>query len=494
MNYISTRGNSEKVSASQAILNGMVSGGGLYLPDSIPKINLDQLKEKINFSYNDIAKWILELYLDDFSKEEIAKAVDSAYNLESFDTEEMTPVVKLEEDLYILELWHGPTAAFKDMALQLTPHLLVESMKKSGIDKKVLILVATSGDTGKAALEGFKNVENTEIIVFYPNGGVSQIQELQMLTTDGLNTHVLAVEGNFDDCQSAVKEIFSDQTYEKTIDALGYQFSSANSINWGRLLPQIVYYFSAYFQLVRRDQIKFGDKVNFAVPTGNFGNILAAWYAKEMGLPVEKLVCASNANDVLKDFFNTGVYDKNRDFLKTISPSMDILISSNLERFLYLINGCDSAKVCQYMTELKENGKFSVDEATKKAMDELIIAGACDDQTTKETIKKIFDEDFYLLDPHTAVGVNVVKNQNLNGAVIVDATANPYKFFEAVAESLDLEKEIDNEDLKSLDSLAQATQTKVHKSLSSLINKGQKPREVITVAEMKEAIKKILTK
>lgn len=494
MNYISTRGNSEKVSASRAILNGMVSGGGLYLPDTIPTFTLETLKEKVNFSYNDIAKWILGLYLDDFTKEEIEKAVDSAYNLESFDTEEMTPVVKLEEGLYILELWHGPTAAFKDMALQLTPHLLAQSMKKSGVDKKVLILVATSGDTGKAALEGFKNVPNTEIIVFYPNGGVSQIQELQMLTTDGLNTHILAVEGNFDDCQSAVKEIFADEAYEKTISELGYQFSSANSINWGRLLPQIVYYFSAYFQLVHREQIQFGDKVSFSVPTGNFGNILAAWYAKEMGLPIEKLICASNANDVLKDFFNTGAYDKNRAFLKTISPSMDILISSNLERFLYLINNNDSDKLNAYMEALKSEGKFSVDTETKNTMDKLILAGACDDETTKETIKKIFEEDFYLLDPHTAVGVNVTKTLNRKEPVIIDATANPYKFFEAVSQALGLEKEIDPDDLSSLEILAQATQTKVHQSLASLINKGKRPREVITVDGMKEAIKKILTR
>lgn len=494
MNYISTRGNSEKVSASRAILNGMVTGGGLYLPDEIPRLSQADLKEKLNTSYNELAKWILSLYLDDFTKEEIEKAVDSAYNLESFDTEEMTPVVKLEENLYILELWHGPTAAFKDMALQLTPHLLVESMKKNGIDKKVLILVATSGDTGKAALEGFKNVPNTEIIVFYPNGGVSQIQELQMLTTEGNNTHVLAVEGNFDDCQSAVKEIFSDEAYEKTIEALGYQFSSANSINWGRLLPQIVYYFSAYFQLVRREQVKFGDKVSFAVPTGNFGNILAAWYAKEMGLPIEKLICASNANDVLKDFFLTGTYDKNRAFLKTISPSMDILISSNLERFLYLINENDAEKLNGYMASLKENGKFRVDEATKKAIDSIIQAGSCDDNTTKETIKKIFDEDFYLLDPHTAVAVNVVKTLNPSKPVVIDATANPYKFFEAVASALNLEDEIDSDDLKSLETLAQATQTKVHRSLASLINKGGKPRQVITVSQMKETIESLLQK
>lgn len=492
MNYISTRGNSQKVSASVAILNGMVPKGGLYLPDEIPHFTLDELKEKVDLNYNALAKWILGLYLNDFSEDEIAQAVDSAYRTPSFDTEEIAPVVKLEENLYILELWHGPTAAFKDMALQLTPHLLVQSIKKNGTDKKILILVATSGDTGKAALEGFKSVDNTKIIVFYPNGGVSQVQELQMLTTDGTNTHVLAVEGNFDDCQSAVKTIFADDDFAQHIASLGYQLSSANSINWGRLLPQIVYYFSAYFQMVRREQIQYGDKVSFTVPTGNFGNILAAYYAKEMGLPIDKLICASNANDVLKDFFNTGVYNKNRAFLKTISPSMDILISSNLERFLYLVTGKDSQKVNGYMKDLATSGTFSIDAETKAKIDELIIAGSCDDKTTSETIKTIFEEDFYLLDPHTAVGVNVTKNLDIDGTVVVDATANPYKFFEAVAEALSFEEKVDFNDLKSLEILASETQTKVHQSLSSLINKGQKPRKVITVEEMKTAIEGIL--
>lgn len=490
--YISTRGNASPVKASTAIIQGMVPGGGLYLPEKIVRFTPEEIKEKVDSSYTEIAEWILGAYLDDFTKEEITRCVNGAYNLDNFDTEAMTPLIKLEEHLYILELWHGPTAAFKDMALQLTPRLLVESIRKSGTDKKVLILVATSGDTGKAALEGFKNVEGTEIIVFYPNGGVSQVQELQMLTTEGSNTHVFAVEGNFDDCQSAVKEIFNDDNFNAEIEKLGYQFSSANSINWGRLLPQIIYYFSAYFQLVRREQIRFGEKINFAVPTGNFGNILAGWFAKEMGLPVNKLICASNANNVLTDFFATGTYNRKRDFLKTISPSMDILISSNLERFLYLINGQNGELIRSWMKQLQEEGQFTVDEETKARMDEFMLAGSADDTMTKETIKKVFDEDFYLLDPHTAVGVNVVKALNSDETIVVDSTANPYKFFEAVADALGVKDQINPENLESLDILAKETNTEVHRSLASLINKGGKPRQIITVPEMQDSIKKCL--
>ncbi|MFR4402437.1 MAG: threonine synthase, partial [Peptococcus niger] len=345
--------NSKAVHASEAIMRGMVPEGGLYLPDQFPKLDLEAFRVHVEDSYQDLAKWILGMLLDDFTEEEVASCVTAAYNEENFEQPSITPLVKLTEDRYILELWHGPTAAFKDLALQIMPHLLVTSLRKNHCQKKVVILVATSGDTGKAALEGFKNVPGTEVVVFYPHEGVSPMQELQMVTTDGNNTHVVAVKGNFDDCQTAVKELFADQDMIGQLDQIGYQFSSANSINWGRLSPQVVYYVAAYLNLVRRGQIKLGDYVDFSVPTGNFGNILAAYIAKEMGLPIGRLICASNENNVLTDFFRTGCYDANRPFYRTISPSMDILISSNLERYLYLKSGRKGAQIAKWMDELK---------------------------------------------------------------------------------------------------------------------------------------------
>lgn len=490
--YISTRNNAEKVHATEAIVRGMVPEGGLYIPEEIPVLSREEIEGKISAGYQDLAKWIFSYYLDDFSSEEIDRCVEAAYTNENFDRDEIAPVIKLEEDLYVLELWHGPTAAFKDMALQILPHFLVTALKKVKLNKEVVILVATSGDTGKAALEGFRNVEGTQIIVFYPAGGVSEVQELQMLTTEGNNTHVLAVEGNFDDCQRAVKDVFSDHAYAEKLDAAGFRLSSANSINWGRLLPQIVYYFAAYMQLVRREQIAFGDRIDFVVPTGNFGNILAGWYAREMGLPIRYLVCASNENSVLTDFFHTGVYDANRPLVKTESPSMDILVSSNLERFLYLMNGKDGDRISDWMQALKTDGVFKVDDQTKANMDAVMRSGSADDEDTLAAIAAIYESSHYLLDTHTAVGIHVVQSMAREVPIVVDSTANPFKFVGAVYEALEPDGESQENELELITKLSKETNTPVHRALAALFLQGSRPIQSISVEEIQAAITTIL--
>ena len=470
MKYISTRGNHEAINASQAIVLGMVPEGGLFVPEEIPAMSDSECEKLVGKSYQEIAEVILEKYLTDYTKEDIIKCVKGAYNNQSFDHEDIVPLAKLDDKRYILELWHGPTAAFKDLALQLTPRLLVCGMKYLKMDKKVAILVATSGDTGKAALEGFKDVEGTEIIVFYPAFGVSKVQALQMKTTGGKNTHVVAVDGNFDDCQSAVKEIFASKEMNEWVEKKGYEFSSANSINWGRLLPQIVFYVASYLNLVRDKAIKYGDKVDYVVPTGNFGNILAAWYAKQMGLPIDRLVCASNTNKVLTDFFQSGVYDRRREFYQTNSPSMDILISSNLERFLFEITGHDGVKVAGWMDELKNNGIFTVDAATKAMMDKYIVAGFATEAETSATIKRTFNEDQYLLDTHTAVGVKVGGENMGENVMVIDATASPFKFVKSVYEAIEGDcGEI--EELELLDKLEALSGEAVHRGLDALDKK-----------------------
>lgn len=487
MRYISTRDNAESVQAAEAIVRGMVPQGGLYVPQEIPQLDEAALGAMVDLGYQALAKEILALYLDDFSAEEISTMVDAAYDASRFDDAEVAPVVKIHDGLFALELWHGPTAAFKDMALQLLPHLLVHSMKKTGVDKEVVILVATSGDTGKAALEGFKDVDGTSIICFYPDGGVSEVQELQMLTTGGSNTYTFAVKGNFDDCQSAVKEAFANEALLAEVDALGCQFSSANSINWGRLLPQIVYYFAAYMQLVRKGEITFGDAIDFTVPTGNFGNILAGWFAREMGLPIGKLVCASNANDVLDDFIRTGTYDANRPFMKTNSPSMDILISSNLERFLYFMSGRDGAAVTADMQALAKDGRYSVSDAVRENMAQVLASGAENEAQTLAIIGDVFAKDGYLLDTHTAVAVGVAEAHNEGRVMVVDSTANPYKFVGAVSEAVNGEKS-DASDLDLLGALAEKTGVPVHPALADLTAKPRSERHVITTAEINEAV------
>lgn len=487
MKYISTRDNAEAVQAAEAIVRGMVPQGGLYVPEEIPALDEAALRSMVNLSYQELAKKILALYLDDFSAEEISAMVDAAYDAASFDDAEVAPVVKIHDGLYALELWHGPTAAFKDMALQLLPHLLVQSMRKTGVEKEVVILVATSGDTGKAALEGFKDVAGTAIICFYPDGGVSEVQELQMLTTGGSNTYTFAVKGNFDDCQRAVKEAFANEALLADVDALDSQFSSANSINWGRLLPQIVYYFSAYMQLVRGGDIAFGDVIDFTVPTGNFGNILAGWFAREMGLPVGRLVCASNANDVLDDFIRTGTYDANRPFVKTNSPSMDILISSNLERFLYFMSGRDGAAVAADMEALAKDGCYTVSDTVRTNMGKVLASGAEDEAATLSIIGDVFAKDGYLLDTHTAVAVGVAEANAQGRVMVVDSTANPYKFVGAVWQAVNGVAS-EESDLALLESLSEKTKVPVHRALAHLTEKPRSERRVISAADINDAV------
>ncbi|MBE7040594.1 MAG: threonine synthase [Ruminococcaceae bacterium] len=432
MEYASTRDKNLAVSAAYAIKTGLAPDGGLFVPKSLPRVFGEELSELAQMSYSERAVRILGKFLTDFSAEEITDCAQSAYNKEKFETDEIAPLYKLSNGVYFLELWHGPTCAFKDMALQILPHLLKKSVVKTGETKEVVILVATSGDTGKAALEGFKDVNGTRIIVFYPEKGVSDIQKRQMVTQEGNNVDVAAVNGNFDDAQSGVKKIFGDSEYAEVLERNNFMLSSANSINWGRLVPQIVYYFSAYCNLLKCDEIKLGEPVNFVVPTGNFGNILAAYYAKEMGLPVGKLICASNENNILTDFIRTGVYDKNRLFKTTSSPSMDILISSNLERLLYHVTGCDDKQVAAWMKELAETGRYEVSADVKAKIQELFYGGFCDDTQTEKTIAETNSAYGYVIDTHTAVAKCVYdayckETGDATKSVIV-STASPFKF------------------------------------------------------------------
>jgi len=431
MSFFSTRGGA-CVTASQAILYGLASDGGLYVPAMFPPISSRKLAELTAMDYRQRASAILRVYLEDFSLAEIDAAVAAAYATPKFDDEAIAPVKELDDSTFVLELFHGPTLAFKDMALQLLPHLTTLSARKNGEEREVSILVATSGDTGKAALEGFKDVTGTSCTVFFPTDGVSDVQKLQMTTTGGDNTHVIAINGNFDDAQTGVKALFSSDEFKADVDKRGKVLSSANSINFGRLAPQIVYYFSAYADLLEQGKIAIGDPVNFVVPTGNFGNILAAYYARSMGLPVGKLICASNRNNVLTDFFFSGVYDTRRQFFKTTSPSMDILISSNLERLLFEAADRDGDLVATWMKQLKESYSYCIGEQRLEWMNGVFAAGYADDQQCAQEIRTRFEQDHYLMDTHTAVASHVLreyreKTGDTTPAVIV-STASPYKF------------------------------------------------------------------
>ena len=428
MKYTCTRNSKIEISASEAIVKGISDDGGLFVPSSFPILSLADVENLIPLDYPERAAKILSMYMDEFSFEELLGYAKRAYN--RFDDDAVCPLVKVEDGLYMLELWHGPTCAFKDIALTVLPYLLTASKKKLGINEQTLVLTATSGDTGKAALEGFKDVDGTHVAVFYPVSGVSEMQRLQMVTQEGGNVHVFGIKGNFDDAQAAVKRVFNDK---ETIDALkakGIAMSSANSINWGRLAPQIAYYISAYCDLVDSGEIELGDKINFAVPTGNFGDVLAGYYAYRMGLPVEKFIVASNANNALTDFFNDGVYDINRVFYKTMSPSMDILVSSNLERLIYEIYDRDDEKVRQLYDSLKKTGRFEID------FDEVnldnFVAGWADEEDTKNAISTFFDLDDYIMDTHTAVAASVYNDYSCETddetPTVVLSTANPYKF------------------------------------------------------------------
>ncbi len=440
MKYVSTRDKGVSVSAARAISQGISQERGLFVPEGFPQVSMREIGDMADMTYVQRAAFVLGKFLTEFTEEELLALAEKAYGGGKFDDEAVAPLSKIGEREYILELWHGPTCAFKDMALQLLPLLMAASVEKEGLARETVILVATSGDTGKAALEGFQDVPGTRIAVFYPENGVSDVQKRQMMTQEGENVAVCGIKGNFDDAQTAVKNIFTDPGMAARLAGKGMAFSSANSINWGRLAPQIVYYFSAYASLLAEGEIAEDEGVNVAVPTGNFGNILAAYYAKRMGLPIERLICASNRNHVLSDFFETGVYDKNREFFETISPSMDILISSNLERLLYHLHGEDDGEVRRMMGELESAGRYRVSEAAQKALREEFAGGYADDGETKATIRRYFEEYGYLPDTHTAVALSVAKayreKTGDSTKTIVASTANPHKFADSVLDAL----------------------------------------------------------
>lgn len=495
MNYISTRGNTQMLSSAEAIIKGLASDGGLFVPEEMPQVDMEFITSLQELSYQERAVKVLSQFLTDYSQEEIKGCVERAYGDNKFDTDAIAPVTVLKR-LSVLELWHGPTSAFKDMALQLLPQLLSTALKKTGEKNQVLILVATSGDTGKAALEGFKDVDQTKIIVFYPDNGVSRIQRLQMVTQQGGNVAVTAVKGNFDDAQSGVKAIFSDKEFGAKLNEAGVSLSSANSINWGRLVPQIVYYFSAYADLVKAGKIKAGDEISFIVPTGNFGDILAGYYAKEMGLPVKKLVCASNSNNVLTDFLKTGVYDRNREFYKTISPSMDILISSNLERLLYHVTG-DASKVAGWMKELAETGRYDVGADVLAKIQAMFDADCSDDAATMEMIAHGFDCQKYVADPHTAVAWNAARKMihsgEEKGEVVIVSTASPYKFNESVLTALGSSIE-GMDEFQLLDKLAEINSVGIPSGLSALKNAKVIHSDVVEKTAMKQAVEAFANK
>ncbi len=492
MNYISTRDKSIKVTAAKAISQGISVEGGLFVPDTFPVLTDEDFSEISRLDYVGRAKYILKNFLNDFTESEVDYCVKGAYT-GSFDNEQPAPISLIGKNANILELWHGPTCAFKDLALQLLPYLLTTSAKKVSNGKKIVILVATSGDTGKAALEGFCDVEDTEIMVFYPSDGVSPMQKLQMDSQKGGNVHVCAIKGNFDDAQTGVKKIFTDNSVKAVLEKNNMQFSSANSINWGRLAPQIVYYISAYCDMLSRGE-DLKDGFNIVVPTGNFGNILAAYYAKKMGVPVNKLICASNANNVLTDFINTGKYDRNRNFFTTISPSMDILISSNLERMLFELSGNDDKEVAKMQSDLAESGTFTVSEEIKAKMGELFWGGCCDDKATLQTIKDLFEEYGYLCDTHTAVAMNVykqyVKATGDDRATIIASTASPYKFANSVLSAVSDEKA--QSEFETVRLLSEVTNTQIPEPIKALENATVRFKELCEKEEMLTAVYKAL--
>ncbi len=493
MQYISTRDKSVKVTASKAIAQGISAEGGLFVPDSLPKFSNEDFKKLADLNYKERAKFILKNFLNDFTDEETDYCVEGAYT-GSFDNEQPAPISLIGENANVLELWHGPTCAFKDLALQLLPYLLTTSAKKVNNGKKTVILVATSGDTGKAALEGFCDVENTEIIVFYPSEGVSPMQKLQMDSQKGENVHVCAIKGNFDDAQTGVKKIFTDNAVKEKLAENNMLFSSANSINWGRLAPQIVYYVSAYCDMLSRDADYVKDGFNIVVPTGNFGNILAAYYAKKMGVPVNRLICASNANNVLTDFINTGVYNRNRDFYTTISPSMDILISSNLERMLFELSGNDDKEVAKMQADLSKNGLFTVSDEIKEKMSKLFFGGCCDDKATVDTIGKYFSKYGYLADTHTAVALNVyeqyLEKTGDDRPTVIASTASPYKFSSSVLSAVS-DKKAESE-FGTVKLLSEETSTEIPEPIKALETAQVRFNEICEKDEMLDAVYKAL--
>ena len=493
MRYISTRNADLDFTAAQAITQGLSRDGGLLTPAQLPALSVAELEKLSGMTYQQRAVYVMGLFLNDFTAEELAGFADAAYGPAKFDTAAVAPVYTVDEKTHCLELWHGPTCAFKDMALQMLPHLLTASLVKTDEHKTACILVATSGDTGKGALEGFKDVKGTRIMVFYPKDGVSAVQELQMVTQEGDNVGVTSVYGNFDDAQTGVKRLFSDEALREKLAEKGCFFSSANSINWGRVLPQIVYYVSAYCDLIRDGKVKMGEKVNVCVPTGNFGNILAAYYARVMGVPLGKLICASNRNNVLTDFIRTGKYDRNRKFYNTTSPSMDILISSNLERMLFALTG-DAAEVKGYMEQLNATGAYEVRTEVREKLQELFSGYCCDDEQTKQYIAKVYAAHNYLIDPHTAVGFSAVEQYRAETGdetvCLVVSTASPFKFCDSVLTALG-ETEI-AEGLDVLDQLSEKTGLPAPAPLAGLRSKSVRFTTTVEKENMVDAVMSML--
>ena len=488
--YKSTRSNSDKVTASQAILKGLADDGGLFVPDSIPALEVP-LEKLADMTYQETAYEVMKLFLSDFTEEELKHCINGAYD-DKFDTKEIAPLVK-KDGAYYLELFHGKTIAFKDMALSILPYLMTTAAKKNGVKNEIVILTATSGDTGKAALAGFADVPGTSIIVFYPKNGVSPIQEKQMLTQKGENTNVVGIIGNFDDAQTGVKEMFHSKDLAERMNAKGYQFSSANSINIGRLVPQIVYYVYAYGQLLKQGEISCGEKMNVVVPTGNFGNILAAFYAKNMGLPIETLYCASNENKVLFDFFQSGTYDRKREFILTSSPSMDILISSNLERLIYRITSEDAAQTKVFMDALSSNGEYTI---TKEMMEQLscFVGGYASEAETAANIKKVFDKAGYIMDTHTSVASCVYydKAKDAGLKTVIASTASPYKFTRSVMDAIDKEKYDSMTDFELVDELNALSGVKIPEAIEEIRTAPIRHDIVCDKSEMQMTVEKIL--
>lgn len=497
--YKSTRGNNETVSSAEAIKRGIAADGGLFVPNVIPEINEKWLANLIHLDYKGRAFEVLRLFLTDYSEEELKNCIAAAYTSEKFAAAAIAPVVAIDDGTFILELWHGPTSAFKDMALQILPQLMSKALSKTQEKSEIVILAATSGDTGKAALEGFSGVSQIKIIVFYPDEGVSPIQRLQMVTQQGGNVSVVAVRGNFDDAQTGVKNIFNDPLFNKELAASGFQLSSANSINWGRLAPQVVYYFSAYADLLAKKQLSLGQPVNFVVPTGNFGNLLAGYYAKMMGLPIGKLICASNSNNVLTEFLQQGTYNKLRTFHKTVSPSMDILISSNLERLLYHTTGGNALQVRNWMEELMRTGQYRIGQKDMENIKRIFWADWVDDVKTLEQIKDTFNKYEYIADPHTAVAWEAGERYRLQTGdrtpQIIVSTASPFKFNESVLTAITDLKDVQQKDeFFMLHELARLSGWPVPSSLAALEKAVVCHDIVCDKEEMPFVIEKILKK
>lgn len=494
MKFISTRGG-EKVTGAQAIVKGLSDNGGLFVPETFPKVSGEELEEMLYMSYPERAAKVLSKYLDDYDAQELAGALEKAYA--KFEGDDPAPLVKIKEGVYILELFHGPTCAFKDMALTVLPYLLRKGCDICGVKEQILVLVATSGDTGKAALEGFKDADGIKIMVFYPDDGVSSMQKLQMCTQEGSNVNVVAVKGNFDDCQTAVKTIFNSKEDAEILKGKNYLLSSANSINFGRLAPQIAYYFSAYLDLVSSEQIEMGQEIDFTVPTGNFGNILAAYYARLMGLPVRRLHCASNMNNVLTDFLAKGRYDVHREFYKTMSPSMDILVSSNLERLLFEVSGRDAKVTSERMKKLKEEGVYEITEEERAKIAEIFDGGFADEDEVVETVYDLFCETGYTMDTHTGCAMKVAndwarKNKKDVTPMVIVSTASPYKFPQDVLYAVTGNDVRDS--FKGIKRLHAATAMAVPKSLATLRDKPIRFKTTVSKEKMFDEVLKFVEK